>query len=129
MSESANSPTCVLVDGQCPICALYARHVTASADPASTRMIDGRVASAEKQQAQIAGYDIDQGMVVITPAGLLAGREAMIHLSRTLDPGASWLLGFCARVFRHRVPAAIAYPVFKAVRRAALWAKGVGPLR
>ncbi len=64
----------------------------------------------------------------MTPDGPVAGRDAMIWLSRQVEPGQSRLLRVCAALFRYELAASLAYPLFKAVRRAALWWRGVGRL-
>lgn len=122
-------PVCIVIDGQCPICALYGRAVTSSLDPAEATVLDGRDDSAARRDLAAAGIDVDDGMVAITAGGPIAGRAALVHLSRTLPAGSSWLLRLCAALFRHEAPAVVAYPLFKAVRRVALWLKGVGPIR
>lgn len=123
------APVCIVIDGQCPICALYGRAVTASLDPATARLLDGRDDSAERRALAAVGIDVDDGMVAITDRGPIAGRAALVHLSRTLPSGSSWLLRLCAALFRYEALAVVAYPVFKAVRRVALLVKGVGPIR
>ena len=125
---AAPSPTCIVIDGQCPICALYGRQVSSALPTETARIIDGRISSPEKAQATAAGIDVDDGMVAITPDGLIAGRAALVYLSRNLPTGSSWLLRLCAALFRHELLAILAYPLFKGIRRIALWGKGVGPI-
>jgi predicted DCC family thiol-disulfide oxidoreductase YuxK len=127
--NSPASPVCVVIDGQCPICAMYGRAVSTTLDHSTARILDGRDDSAERRTLAAAGIDVDDGMVAITADGPIAGRAALVHLSRTLPPGSSWLLRLCAALFRHEALAVVAYPLFKAVRRGALWIKGVGPIR
>ncbi len=124
-----NVPVCIVIDGQCPICAMYGRAVTSSLDASEAHILDGREDSAERRGLAALGIDVDDGMVAITASGPIAGRDALVHLSRTLPAGSSWLLRLCAALFRHEALAILAYPVFKGVRRVALWAKGVGAIR
>lgn len=126
---SPTAPVCIVIDGQCPICALYGRAVTSTLEPTDARILDGRDDSAERRGLAARGIDVDDGMVAITASGPIAGRDALVHLSRTLPTGSSWLLRLCAALFRHEALAIIAYPVFKGVRRVALWVKGVGAIR
>ena len=127
-ADERAAPVCVILDGECPICALYARHLNGAGDSAQVRAIDGRAASAEKAEAQRRGYDLHEGFVALTPDGPFAGRDAMIWLATHVEPGVSWLLRLWSRLLRYELPASLAFPLFKTVRRVLLWCKGVGRL-
>lgn len=88
MMTKANEPSAdvtLIYDGECPVCTAYSCNVDAG--PASLRRVNARAMTPEVQRALEAGFDLDEGMVVVHDGQLYHGADAM-HRMALLAPKA-----------------------------------------
>ena len=119
----------LVYDGECPFCGLYvakSRFETRVGRP--LRLIDAREEPGLVARLRSEGFDLERGMVLALDGRRHHGAAAMIAL-RAMSGGtgplaglARWFAGSPARV-------RLAYPCLRALRRAALAAKGVPRFR
>ena len=116
---SADRPFTVIYDGECPFCQAYIRMTRLKASLGEVALIDARQDAAAVTALREAGYEINEGMVVLDRGRVHYGEDAMHVLALVTTPSdlfnkaTSW-------VFARPALARRAYPVFKAARRLVL---------
>jgi predicted DCC family thiol-disulfide oxidoreductase YuxK len=85
--NKANDPSgddvTLIYDGECPVCTAYSCNVDAGA--AKVKRLNARTMTPEVRQAVEAGFDLDEGMVVLHNGQLYHGADAM-HRMALLAP-------------------------------------------
>lgn len=82
----ANDPkddVTLIYDGECPVCTAYSCNVDAGAS--DVKRVNARTMTPEVQRAVEAGFDLDEGMVVLHNGELYHGADAM-HRMALLAP-------------------------------------------
>ena len=109
-----NSKATLLYDGQCPLCSAYGRYVAAHRT-GPIELLDARNQTEMARELCDKGFDINRGMILLTPDGTFQGRRAIQAISPIISyrgpPGA--VLQLFARI-----PglATIMYPAIKWLR-------------
>ena len=118
--NDANAPVddvTLIYDGECPVCTAYSCNVDAG--PNQLNRINARSGNAEVQKAIEAGFDLDEGMVVLHQGKLYHGAEAM-HRMALLSPKSGLRNRLNRLMFGNLAVARAAYPVLRAGRNALL---------
>ena len=107
----------LLFDGQCPLCSAYSRYAGSRLE--GLDLTDARWNPELGADLKGRGYDVNDGMLLITEGGVLQGREAVAALAGMTEPN-----GHLDRAVRRLtlVPVflGIVYPGMKLVRQIAL---------
>jgi predicted DCC family thiol-disulfide oxidoreductase YuxK len=113
---SAPSPEIeVIYDGACPACRSAVRRLRPG-----VALTDARTAPDHVAALSARGLDVDEGIVVRTGESYLSGAEAARYLAR-LHVSAGRLERLAAWCFGSPRRAALAYPLFRALRRVLLF--------
>ena len=115
MTESAK-PTddvTIIYDGQCPVCTAYS--CAADTGPAKLKRIDARSAGPEVQRAVKAGFDLDEGMIVLHKGKLYHGADA-VHRMALLAPRTGIGNRLNRLLFGNQAVARALYPSLRAGR-------------
>ena len=118
--NDANEPVddiTLIYDGECPVCTAYSCNVDPG--PANLNRVNARSGNAEVQKAIEAGFDLDEGMVVLHQGQLYHGAEAM-HRMALLSPKSGLRNRLNKLMFGNLAVARAAYPVLRAGRNALL---------
>ena len=75
-----NGDVTLIYDGQCPVCTAYSDAVEPAAG-ASLKRIDARSDDPLVKQAAAAGYDLDEGMIVIHDGRYYHGADALSFMA------------------------------------------------
>jgi predicted DCC family thiol-disulfide oxidoreductase YuxK len=118
----------VIYDGDCPFCASYVSMMRLRETVGRVDLVNARDDDPRVREVQAAGYDLDEGMVVLWRGEVHFG-DGAVHLLATLSGESKGLFNRVQRsVFRDRQRAARVYPVLAAGRRLFLRLVGRAPL-
>lgn len=106
----------IYYDGQCPFCTRYTDFLRLKSEY-DVALRDARSGGAP------GGFDLDEGMLVVTPDATYHGAEAMRVLA-LMSEGNTLLRKFYKAVFSSPERAGILYPVLRAGRNLTLWLLG-----
>lgn len=109
----------LLYDGECPFCSAYVRMVRLRDAIGPLPLIDAREGGPELREAEAAGLDLDEGMVLKLDGRLYHGQDCVnrIAMLTTLSGGFNRLNAW---VFRSPARSAALYPVLRSGRNLAL---------
>jgi predicted DCC family thiol-disulfide oxidoreductase YuxK len=107
----------LIYDGQCPVCTAYSCNVDSG--DAQLKRIDARSSDPNVQAAVDAGFDLDEGMVVLHQGKLYHGAEAM-HRMALLSPKSGLRNRLNRLMFGNLAIARALYPALRAGRNALL---------
>lgn len=126
---SASTPKIeVTYDGACPVCRSFVHRLKPRHGDVRIALIDARAAPDRVAALAARGLDLDEGIVVKDGEAYLSGAEATRYLaglhasSGALERLFAWCFGSPGR-------ARLAYPVFRAGRRALLFLLRRGPIK
>ena len=115
----------VVYDGACPVCRRSVQRLKPR--DAQIALIDARAAPDRVEELAARGLDLDEGIVVKVGETYLSGVPATRYLAG-LHEASGWLERLTAWSFGSPRRAAVAYPVFRALRRGLLFLLRRGPL-
>lgn len=124
IKQQYTSEVVVVFDGDCPFCKnimLMAQLQKAfnSVDLVDARTVPNLVAAANQN-----GFDLNQGMIVLSHDGrLLYGGEALQYIG-VKAPSQGVLSSFVHAFFSRRLVSVRMYPIFRAARNLTLWVLG-----
>lgn len=119
----------VIYDGECPFCASYVAMMRLREAAGRVDLVNARDADPRVREVRAAGYDLDEGMVVLWKGKIHHG-DGAVHLLATLSgEGGGPFNRIQRRVFRDPRRATRLYPILAAGRRLFLWLVGRTPLR
>ena len=75
-----DSKATLLYDGQCPLCSAYGRYVAAHRT-SPVELVDARNRPEMARELRDKGFDINCGMVLLTPDGTFQGKQAIQAIS------------------------------------------------
>ncbi|MEE4118050.1 MAG: DUF393 domain-containing protein [Paracoccaceae bacterium] len=113
----------IIYDGECPFCASYVRMARLREAVGIVEMVDARGGDPRVAEAQAAGLDLDDGMVVLWRGERHYGAEA-VHLIALLSGEGGIGNRLQRRLFRSPRAAAALYPWLVRGRR--LWLRAMG---
>ena len=116
----------LVYDGACPFCTHYVLKQRIEAAYGPLILLDARSEDPRLLPYWAQGYPLDEGMLLDHDGTIRFGDAALAALARL-----SRQTGPFARINRLLEQPKISqllYPAFKLLRRAALWARGTGPL-
>jgi predicted DCC family thiol-disulfide oxidoreductase YuxK len=105
----------VTYDGACPVCRSVVHRLKARHGERIT-LIDARLAPDRVAALAARGLDLDEGIVVKAGEAYFSGAQATRYLARLHAP-AGWPERFAGWSFGSPLRAALAYPLFRALRR------------
>ena len=120
----------VVYDGDCPFCTRYARLVSLRRAVGPVTLMNAREGGPLVARLAAAGYDLDEGMVLLYGGRIYHGADCM-HMLALLSGGGGAANRAFAAVFRHPAAARRLYPVLRAGRNTVLRLLGrekIGPL-
>jgi predicted DCC family thiol-disulfide oxidoreductase YuxK len=119
----------VIYDGDCPFCASYVSMMRLREAVGRVDLVNAREPDPRVREVQAAGYDLDEGMVVLWKEKIHYG-DGAVHLLATLSgDGGGPFNRLHRRLFQSPRRAARIYPVLAAGRRLFLRMVGRRPLR
>jgi predicted DCC family thiol-disulfide oxidoreductase YuxK len=113
----------IIYDGECPFCASYVQMARLREAVGAVELVDARGADPRVAEAQAAGLDLDDGMVVLWRGERHYGAEA-VHLIALLSGEGGLGNRLQRRLFRSPRAAAALYPWLVRGRR--LWLRATG---
>ena len=113
----------IIYDGECPFCSSYVRMARLREAVGTVELVDARSEDSRVAEAQGAGLDLDDGMVVIWRGERHSGAEA-VHLIAALSGEGGLGNRLQRRLFRSPRVAAGLYPWLVRGRR--LWLRLAG---
>jgi predicted DCC family thiol-disulfide oxidoreductase YuxK len=129
MSASPENRVLLIVyDGDCYFCRAYVNFVQLRQAIGAVELLSARSGDARLPPLMAQGFDLDDGMLIITGPQIHAGADAMHWLAVHL-PARSLSERLHAAVFRQRWLAQLLYPLLRLGRRAWLALRGVPPIR
>jgi len=117
----------IIYDGACPFCTRYV-HLVKIRENFYVELIDARERPDLVEYYRNAGYDLDMGMIARVGDRIHYGADALTVLSLLTSRSGSWNR-ILAIGFRSRLVASTTYPLLRAARNIALYARGLKPLR
>lgn len=105
----------LLYDGECPFCSRYVKLVRLRETMNGLRLLDARTKPPELAQAQAAGLDVDEGMVLRWDGVLYAGDACMTRLALMSTPS-NLFNRLNAGIFKHPRLSRLLYPVLRGCR-------------
>jgi predicted DCC family thiol-disulfide oxidoreductase YuxK len=127
--EMAEPGITVIYDGECPFCSAYVSMMRLRQAVGEVNLVNAREADPRVRAVQAAGYDLDEGMVVLWQDEVFHG-DAAVHLLATLSGEERGAFNRMQRVmFQDPRRAARLYPVLAAGRRLFLRLVGRKTLR
>ena len=119
LEGAAREGAAIVYDGDCPFCARYARLVRLRRAVGPVTLHDARAGGPLVSRLSAAGYDLDEGMVLLYGGAVYHGADCM-HMLALLSGGGGAANRLFAAVFRHPGTARRLYPVLRAGRNAVL---------
>jgi len=118
----------VIYDGDCPFCTSYVSMMRLREAVGEVELVNAREGDPRVRAVQAAGYDLDEGMVVLWRDEVFFG-DGAVHLLATLSSEKGGLFGRIQRAaFAKPRRAARLYPVLAAGRRLFLRLVGRKPI-
>lgn len=117
----------ILYDGECPFCRSYVHFLRLKDSIGPVRLLDAREATPERAQAEAAGYDLNDGMVLGFEGQLYHGDACLNRLS-LMSTGSGFINGLFARLFRVEARARRWYPWLRSGRNFTLRLLGRKPI-
>jgi len=114
-TEESDDGVTLLFDGECPVCTAYSCSVGVKGGKDALRTVDARGDDALVRQATEAGYDLDQGLIVVHRGRMHHGADAL-HLMATLAPAHGIRNRLNRLLFGSRRLARISYPALRGGR-------------
>jgi|SRR5690606_17817674 len=113
MSEAVDSDGLVLVyDGECPVCSTYVRYMRIRESVGDLTLINARDGGDWVQKIRAAGYDLDEGMVLVYGGRIYHGADC-INMLALLSSSSGLFNRFNATIFRHKGLSRVLYPVLR----------------
>lgn len=120
------NPAIVVFDGECPLCRGFVERLEPAAGQ-SFEYVDARSDAPIVDELKARGVDLDGGMVLRLDGNDYQGDRAvqmLAVLAKARGPLQRWMRWWLRSPRR----AGASYPLLKAVRRALLSARGIGPI-
>lgn len=112
MSEAALT---LIYDGECPVCSSYVQFVRLRESVGTVKLINARDGGPEVERLQAAGFDLDEGMVLLYNDRIYHGSDC-IHMLAMLSTNSGWFNRLNAAIFRSERASRLLYPVLRAGR-------------
>lgn len=102
----------IVYDGDCPFCSQYIKMVRLREAFGNVELVNARQAHPVLLRLQHEGYDLNEGMALVTQDRIWFGEECIHKLALITTPvGAfNWL---SSRVFRNRLLSRLLYPIMR----------------
>jgi predicted DCC family thiol-disulfide oxidoreductase YuxK len=113
----------IIYDGECTFCNAYTKRLTLQQSVGEVELLSARSDDVRVQHYVDRGYDLDEGMLVVTQNQIYAGAAAMHWLSLHTS-GAGLFEAMHGFVFKHSWLANGLYPLLKLGRRIWLALRG-----
>ena len=125
MRAADTSPSLVLIiyDGVCPFCSAYAKFLRLQQSVGPVELLSARADDPRIEQYVSAGYELDEGMLVVADGQVQAGADA-VHWLALHSPADTLIEKLYSAVFRRKALAHGLYPLAKLGRRAWLALRG-----
>jgi len=114
-----NERNCIIYDNQCPFCTRYVSLLRLREAVGGIRLIDARSGEPEVIAARRAGYDLDEGMLLVLDGQYHHGAECLNRLALLATPSGSFNR-LNAWIFRHRALSRLLYPALRLGRNVTL---------
>ncbi|MEM0991346.1 MAG: DCC1-like thiol-disulfide oxidoreductase family protein [Pseudomonadota bacterium] len=121
------TPT-VVYDDDCPFCRNYVQMLRIREAVGPVTLIDARAGGPVVAALQDAGYDLDEGMVLLMQGQVHHGAEAMTRMA-LLSSGSTAFNRLNAVIFRHAGMSRVLYPVLRFGRGVTLRLLGRTPIQ
>ncbi len=118
----------IIYDGACPFCSSYISHLRLQRAVDQITYLNARHEDDRLNTYIQAGYDFDEGMVVVIDQQVYAGADA-IHVLALQSSHSDLFNRLNHWIFKHAVLAKILYPALKFGRRCALFLLGIPLLK
>ena len=109
----------LVYDGECPFCSRYVALVRLREALGPVRLMNARDGGPVVESLVAAGYDLDEGMVLIWRGRIYHG-DACIHLLALLSTPSGAFNRINAAVFRSERASRLLYPILRSGRNATL---------
>ena len=127
-AAAAAGESAIIYDGECPVCAFYARHVRLRGAAGLVQLVDARSGGAWVERARAAGLRLDEGMVFHYAGRWYHGADC-VHSIALLSSPSGLFNRLNAAIFRRRALARALYPALRGGRSLLLKLLGKSPLR
>ena len=117
----------LIYDGDCPFCNNYISKQRLEATSGPVALINARSDDPRLLVYWQQGYPLDEGMLVDHDGTITFGAEALAYLASLTQPRSVFTA--INKILKIRPIAHLLYPVFKLLRRIALFIRGIGPVR
>lgn len=119
MTDTSTSPddVTIIYDGQCPVCTAYS--CAADTGQAELKRVDARSQDPQVKRAMEAGFDLDEGMIVLHKGEVYHGADA-IHRMALLAPRTGLRNRLNRLLFGNLAFARAVYPTLRAGRNTLL---------
>lgn len=118
----------IYYDGDCPFCSKYTSLLRLKDSVESLSLVNVRDDTAVAEMLRVAGFDLDQGMLLDLDGNRFWGADA-IHKLALMSTSFGWFNRANARIFGYAGLARALYPAMRAGRNAALFMLGRQRLR
>ncbi len=118
----------IIYDGACPFCSSYISHLRLQRAVDQITYLNARHEDDRLNTYIQAGYDFDEGMVVVIDQQVYAGADA-IHVLALHSSSSDMFNRLNYWIFKHAALAKILYPCLKFGRRCALIVLGIPLLK
>ena len=112
-------PFAIVYDGQCPFCSAYVRRLRLKEAVGEVALVDARLNESLVRLLSDAGYDVNEGMVVLNRGQVHHGDEAM-HVLALMSTRSGLFNAVTSWVFAREGWSRRTYPVFRFFRQATL---------
>jgi predicted DCC family thiol-disulfide oxidoreductase YuxK len=118
----------IIYDGACPFCSTYTRHLQLQQSIGTIELLNARTDDPRIAHYRLAGYDFDEGMLVILQDQIYAGADA-VHVLALHTAGNNFFNRLHALIFSSVRFARLIYPLLKFGRRITLLIRGISLLK
>lgn len=120
MQEPRSEPIWLIYDGDCPFCSRYVKMIRLRQAVGDVQMVDARSDKEIVRKIAAAGYDLNEGMVLVDGDDVYHGDDC-IHRLALMSTGSNAFNRLNALIFRSPQLSRVLYPVLKRGRLAVLF--------
>lgn len=117
-SSNDNSVTLVY-DGECPFCTRYVTMMRLRESAGSVQLLNAREPHPVVEQLVDAGFDLDEGMVLMSGDNVFHGDQA-VHALALMSGDHGWFNRLNFYIFRSQMLSRLLYPMLRAGRNVTL---------
>lgn len=115
MTETPGKGLVLVYDGECPVCSTYVRYMRIKESVGNLTLVNAREGGKWVEEVRDAGYDLDEGMVLLYGGRIYHGADC-INMLALLSSRSGMFNKVNAAIFRQPTLSRVLYPVLRTGR-------------